>query len=186
MEWGTPVYWGWFLLFSRSGGHKTKETYPTPCKQGLSLLPLWRSRCRRRHRRRCLSSLTSRMIADLTRLHSALLPLLIRLSCATGRRHDFTSDRSLLIRSTTHVDVVSENCARVDSRRSWRMLVAYNSRMHLVRQNQGLPSLCLKHYRETMRMRNVQWTNQKKIPGFLKPRNFGLDEETSDKKSKTK
>ena len=43
MEWGTPVKWGWFLLFSRSGGHKTKETYPTrpgshtPCKQGLSL-----------------------------------------------------------------------------------------------------------------------------------------------------
>ena len=32
---------GWFLLFSRSGGHKTRETYPTrpgsptPCKQGL-------------------------------------------------------------------------------------------------------------------------------------------------------
>ena len=42
MEWGTPVWWGWFLLFSRSEGHKTKETYPTrpgsptPCKQGLS------------------------------------------------------------------------------------------------------------------------------------------------------
>ena len=42
MEWGTPVLWGWFLLFSRSGGHETKETYPTkpgsptPCKQGLS------------------------------------------------------------------------------------------------------------------------------------------------------
>ena len=41
MEWGTPVQWGWFLLFSRSGRHKTKETYPTrpgsptPCKQGL-------------------------------------------------------------------------------------------------------------------------------------------------------
>ena len=41
MEWGTPVWWGWFLLFSCSGGHKTKETYPTrpgsptPCKQGL-------------------------------------------------------------------------------------------------------------------------------------------------------
>ena len=39
---GTPVWWGWFLLCSRSGGHKTKETYPTkpgsptPCKQGLS------------------------------------------------------------------------------------------------------------------------------------------------------
>ena len=38
---GDPVQWGWFLLFSRSGGHKTKETYPTrpgsptPCKQGL-------------------------------------------------------------------------------------------------------------------------------------------------------
>ena len=43
MEWGTPVWWGWFLLFSRSGGHKTKEMYPTrpgsptPCKQGLRL-----------------------------------------------------------------------------------------------------------------------------------------------------
>ena len=42
MEWGTTVQWGWFLLFSRCGGHKTKETYPTrpgsptPCKQGLS------------------------------------------------------------------------------------------------------------------------------------------------------
>ena len=41
MEWGTPVKWGWFLLFSRSGEHKTKETYPTrpgsptPCKQAL-------------------------------------------------------------------------------------------------------------------------------------------------------
>ena len=41
MEWGTPVWWGKFLLFSRSGGHKTKESYPTrpgsptPCKQGL-------------------------------------------------------------------------------------------------------------------------------------------------------
>ena len=41
MEWGTPVWWGWFLLFSCSGGQKTKETYPTrpgsptPCKQGL-------------------------------------------------------------------------------------------------------------------------------------------------------
>ena len=44
MEWGTPVYWGWFLLFSRCGGHKTKETHPTrpgsptPCKQGLNQL----------------------------------------------------------------------------------------------------------------------------------------------------
>ena len=42
MEWGTPVFWGWFLLFSRAGGHKTKETYPTrpvsptACKQGLN------------------------------------------------------------------------------------------------------------------------------------------------------
>ena len=41
MEWGTQVQWGWFLLFSRSVGHKAKETYPTrpgsptPCKQGL-------------------------------------------------------------------------------------------------------------------------------------------------------
>ena len=44
MEWGTPVKWGWFLLFSRSGGHKTKETYltrpgsPTPCKQALTAI----------------------------------------------------------------------------------------------------------------------------------------------------
>ena len=73
------------------------------------------------------------------------------------------------------------------------MLVTYDSRMHLVRQNQGLRSFWyLRHYKETMRMRNIQWTkfqqrvSQKKIPGFLKPRNFGLDEETSDKKSKTK
>ena len=36
MEWGTPVQWDWFLLFSRSGGHKTKETYPTkPGKPGV-------------------------------------------------------------------------------------------------------------------------------------------------------
>ena len=41
MEWGIPVSWGWFLLFQRSEGHKTKETHPTkpgspiPCKQGL-------------------------------------------------------------------------------------------------------------------------------------------------------
>ena len=41
MELGTPVEWGRFLVFPRSGGHKTKETYPTrpgyptPCKQGL-------------------------------------------------------------------------------------------------------------------------------------------------------
>ena len=44
MGWGTPVRRGWFLLFSRSGGHKTKETYPTrpgsptPCKQGLRVI----------------------------------------------------------------------------------------------------------------------------------------------------
>ena len=42
MEWGTPVQWDWFLFSSRSGAHKTKESYPTrpgsptPCKQGLS------------------------------------------------------------------------------------------------------------------------------------------------------
>ena len=46
MEWWTPVQWGWFLLFSRSGEHKTKETYPTrpgsptPCKQALSPVTL--------------------------------------------------------------------------------------------------------------------------------------------------
>ena len=48
MEWGTPILWGWFLLFSRSGRHKTKETYPTrpgsptPCKQGLNKVPTCR------------------------------------------------------------------------------------------------------------------------------------------------
>ena len=46
----------------------------------------------------------------------------------------------------------------------------------------------MRHYNETMRMRNIQWSkfllrvSQKKIPGFLKPRNFRLYEETSDKK----
>ena len=46
MEWGTPVWWGWFLLFSRSVGHKTKKTYPTrpgsptPCKQGLKYVTM--------------------------------------------------------------------------------------------------------------------------------------------------
>ena len=43
MEWGTPVYWGRFLLFCVLQSVKTKETYPsrpgslTPCKQGLRL-----------------------------------------------------------------------------------------------------------------------------------------------------
>ena len=50
----------------------------------------------------------------------------------------------------------------------------------------------MRHYNETMRMRNIQWTkfqlkvSQKKIPGFLKPRNFGLDEETNNKKEQNK
>ena len=73
------------------------------------------------------------------------------------------------------------------------MLDAYDRRMHLVRHNQGLRSYWyLRHYNETMRMRNIQWSkfqlraSQKKIPGFLKPRNFGLDEETSDKKKQNK
>ena len=41
MEWGTPVYWGKFLLFCVLQSVKTKETYPTrpgsptPCKQAL-------------------------------------------------------------------------------------------------------------------------------------------------------
>ena len=41
---GDPGLVGLVLLFSRSGGHKTKETYPTrpgsptPCKQGLNQL----------------------------------------------------------------------------------------------------------------------------------------------------
>jgi len=41
-------------------------------------------------------------------------------------------------------------------------------------------------------MRNIQRTkfqlraSQKKIPGFLKPRNFGLDEETNNKKEQNK
>ena len=42
MEWGTPVWWGKFLLFCVPQSEKTKETYPTrpgsrtPCKQALS------------------------------------------------------------------------------------------------------------------------------------------------------
>ena len=42
MEWGTPVWWGKFLLFCVRQSVKTKETYPTrpgsptPCKQGLN------------------------------------------------------------------------------------------------------------------------------------------------------
>ena len=42
MEWGTPVWWGKFLLFCVPHNEKTKETYPTrpgsptPCKQALS------------------------------------------------------------------------------------------------------------------------------------------------------
>ena len=41
MEWGTPVWWGKFLLFCVPQSVKTKETYPTrpgsptPCKQAL-------------------------------------------------------------------------------------------------------------------------------------------------------
>ena len=43
MEWGTPVWWGRFLLFCVPQNVKTKETNPTrpgsptPCKQALSL-----------------------------------------------------------------------------------------------------------------------------------------------------
>ena len=42
MEWGTPVYWGRFLLSCVPQSVKTKETNPTrpgsptPCKQALS------------------------------------------------------------------------------------------------------------------------------------------------------
>ena len=32
---------------------------------------------------------------------------------------------------TTHVDFVSENCARVDGRKSWRMLVAHDGRKQM-------------------------------------------------------
>ena len=35
MEWGTPVKWGWFLLFSRSGD--TKQKKPTPLDRGPPL-----------------------------------------------------------------------------------------------------------------------------------------------------
>ena len=44
MEWGTPVWWGKFLLFCVHQSVKTKETYPTrpgsptPCKQALNTL----------------------------------------------------------------------------------------------------------------------------------------------------
>ena len=41
----------------------------------------------------------------------------LRLSCMTSIRHDFTTGRTHKIR-TTHVDVVSENCVRVDGRKS--------------------------------------------------------------------
>ena len=47
IEWGTPVYWGRFLLFCVPQSVKTKETNPTrpgsptPCKQALSLLRSW-------------------------------------------------------------------------------------------------------------------------------------------------
>ena len=51
----------------------------------------------------------------------------------------------------------------------------------------------MRHYKETMRMRNIQWNiqfqlraSQKKIPGFLKPRNFRLYEETNNKKEQNK
>ena len=44
MEWGTPVWWGKFLLFCVPQSVKTKETNPTrpgsptPCKQALRVL----------------------------------------------------------------------------------------------------------------------------------------------------
>ena len=50
----------------------------------------------------------------------------------------------------------------------------------------------MRHYNETMRMRNIQWSkfllraSQKKMPGFLKPRNFRLYEETNNKKEQNK
>ena len=46
---------------------------------------------------------------------------------------------------------------------------------------------------QTMRVMNMQWTQvsaegqpEKKMPGFLKPKNFGLGEETNNKKEQNK
>ena len=45
MEWGTPVWWGKFLLFCVPQSVKTKETNPTrpgsptPCKRALKDVP---------------------------------------------------------------------------------------------------------------------------------------------------
>ena len=49
MEWGTPVWWGRFLLFCVPQSVKTKETNPTrpgsptPCKQALNIITSFRS-----------------------------------------------------------------------------------------------------------------------------------------------
>ena len=66
---------------------------------------------------------------DFTRRYDICL----RLSCASSNRHDFTRTlRVVWIRPTAFVrhivNMVSENCARVDGPKSWRMLVAHDSR----------------------------------------------------------
>ena len=99
MEWGTPVKWGWFLLFSRSGGHKTKEAYPTrpgsptPCKQGLSRTKQRCSRAKQRqgndkkHAARANLFFANLWDTSTRRSHSAQItsPRVVRKSCLIHR-----------------------------------------------------------------------------------------------------
>ena len=61
----------------------------------------------------------------------------LRLSCSTSARHDPRHPWD------TYVNVVSENCARVDGRKWWRMLVAHDSR----RQQSSPSKSAFKHSR---------------------------------------
>ena len=55
----------------------------------------------------------------------------LRVSYGTSMSHEFTTNHVVWIRTTTFtwhiVDFVSENYARVDGRKSWRMLVEHES-----------------------------------------------------------
>ena len=110
---GDPGLVGWFPLFSRTGGHKTKETYPTrpgfstPCKQGLNLMLF----CRSLRRRRCyLSSLILHQENALQLFLSVVTLWLIGYKTVLHTMHK--TNKSAFWQATMFVNYLSKNWRR--------------------------------------------------------------------------